>query len=76
MPRLKQTHNDLAVLLSGEAETQRVSKTKIADLLGVSRPTVYKIMRDPVSNMRLAMRLGRYLQIPREKFMEAIPYQY
>lgn len=75
MPRLKQPHNDLAVLLSGEADTQRVSKAKMAELLGVSRPTIYKLLKNPTHNMELAIRLGRYLQIPREKFMAMIPYR-
>lgn len=76
MPRLKQPRNDLAELIFGAAAVQRVSSVKMAEVLGVSRPTIYKIRKDPIRYMPDVLYLARYLQIPIEELRGKIKYPY
>ena len=76
MPRLKQTHNELAALVWGTASVQGIGTEKMAEILGISKPTVLEIKRRPEHHFDAILRLARYLQIPIDDLRAAIRYPY
>lgn len=77
MPKLavkRDTDYRLSVMIHGEMVAQNVKAEKAAEYAGVSRPTLYNLLKWPTAYFPQTLRLMRELSIPVEEMRAAISY--
>lgn len=77
MPKLavnRDTDYRLSVMIHGEMGAQNVKLEKAAEYAGVSRPTLYNLLKRPTAYFPQTLRLMRALSIPVEEMRAAISY--
>lgn len=77
MPKLavkRDTDYRLTVMIRGETAAQEISIEKAAEYAGVSRPTLYNLLKRPTAYFPQTLRLMRALSIPVEEMRAAISY--
>ena len=77
MPKLavkRDTDYRLSVMIHGEMGAQNVKPKNAAEYAGVSRPTLYNLLKRPTAYFPQTLRLMRKLSIPVEEMRAAISY--
>ena len=77
MPKLavkRDTDYRLTVIIRGEMAAQEISIEKAAEYAGVSRSTLYDLLKSPTRYFPKTLRLMRKLSIPVEEMRAAISY--
>lgn len=70
----RDTDYRLSVMIHGEMGAQNVKPEKAAEYAGVSRPTLYNLLKRPTAYFPQTLRLMRKLSIPVEEMRAAISY--
>lgn len=77
MPKLavkRDTDYRLSVMIHGEMCAQNVKPENAAEYAGVSRPTLYNLLKRPTAYFPQTLRLMRSLSIPVEEMRAEISY--